>query len=220
MSSDARIPLRRILHQLWRDLRDDVGRMNLVYWLIWQIPGATGDLLRSRYLVPKMREAGTRVRIMAGSRFESIDRITVGDNVRIGFNNYFQARGGLKIGDNVLFAPQVTIWTSDVETSDPQTPIREQGHVYNPVVIEDDVFVASNAYIHPGTTLSRGCVVSAGAVVTGKHYHPFSILGGNPARVIGYRGDRRPEGAGSSPALKDQSPKRQVHLGPGQTSAV
>lgn len=194
--------------------------MNLVYWMVWQVPGATGDLLRSRYLVPRMKEAGGRVRIMAGSRFEYIDRIEVGHNVRIGFDNYFQAQGGLKIGNDVLFAPRVTIWTSDIETSDPQKPIWKQGNVDNPVTIEDDVFVASNAYIHPGTTLSRGCVVSAGAVVTGKYYHPYSILGGNPARVIGYRGGRQPESSATTSSVKEQSQERRIRLGPGQTSAV
>lgn len=220
MSKRSPILRREILGQFWRDLRDSTARMNLAYALIWQIPGATGDLLRSRYLVPRMKSAGKRVRIMAGSRFEAIEKIEAGDNVRIGFDNYFQAGGGLKIGNDVLFAPQVTIWTSDYNFDDAESPVRKQHRHDRPVVIEDDVFIASNAYIHPGTTLSRGCIVSAGAVVTGKHYHPYSILGGNPARVIGYRGGRAPERTGPSVTEANPVVKRQISLGPGQASAV
>ena len=71
-------------------------------------------------------------------------------------------------------------------------------------MIEDDVFVASNAFILPGTTLSRGCIVSAGAVVNGKTYRPYSILGGNPARVIGYRGGMGPDKTDARENIKEK----------------
>lgn len=197
MAKKSEIPRRYILRRFIWDLRESSERMNLFYWLIWQIPGITGDLLRTRYLTPRMKSAGKGIRIQAGSRFRSIENLEVGDNTTIGFDNFLQAKGGLKLGNNVLFAPGVKIWTTNHNVSDPDVPVRQQGHTNAPVVIEDDVFVASNAFILPGTVLSRGCVVSAGAVVSGKVYRPYSILGGNPARVIGYRGGMTPEQQGS-----------------------
>lgn len=187
-----------ILRRFWWDLSARSERTNLVYSLIWQIPGATGDLLRARYLAPRMKKAGRKLRVQPGSRFRSIENLEVGDHVTIGFDNFLQAKGGLTLGNNVLFAPGVKIWTTNHNVNDPDVPVRSQGHTNAPVVIEDDVFVASNAFILPGTTLSRGCIVSAGAVVSGKVYRPFSILGGNPARVIGYRGGLTPEVQDSS----------------------
>jgi acetyltransferase-like isoleucine patch superfamily enzyme len=174
------------------DILDPNERRNLGYWFIWQIPGEFGDLLRSRYLRPHMKKAGRNVRIMAGTRFRSIEGLEVGDNVSIGFDNFLQAIGGLTIGNDVSLAPGVKIWTTNHNFSDPDIPMRKQGHTHSPVVIGDDVFIASNAFILPGANLARGCIVSAGAVVTGKAYRPYSILGGNPARVIGYRGGRAP----------------------------
>lgn len=198
MAYDSEVGWLGILRRFWWDLRDRRERMNLGYALIWQIPGMAGDLLRSRYLRPRMKAAGRGLRVQAGTRFRSIENLEVGDNVTIGFDNFLQAKGGLKLGSNVVFAPGVKVWTTNHNVSDPDVPVRSQGHTNAPVVIEDDVFVASNAFILPGTTLSHGCIVSAGSVVNGKTYRPYSILGGNPARVIGYRGGRTPEREGEA----------------------
>lgn len=193
MTNKSKVPWLAILRRFWWDLLDRPERLNLFYSLVWQIPGSTGDFLRVRHLAPRMKKVGSRLRVQSGTRFRSIENLEVGDNVTIGFDNFFQAKGGLKLGDNVICAPGVKIWTTNHNIDDPDVPVREQGHTNAPVVIEDDVFIASDAFILPGTTLSRGCVVSAGAVVNGKVYRPYSILGGNPARVIGYRGGRSPE---------------------------
>lgn len=193
MSNKSEVRWSWIIRRFWWDLLDRNERLNLFYSLVWQIPGSTGDYLRVRHLAPRMKKVGKRLRVQSGTRFRSIENLEVGDNVTIGFDNFFQAKGGLKLGDNVICAPGVKIWTTNHNVSDPDVPVRSQGHTNAPVVIEDDVFIASNAFILPGTTLSRGCVVSAGAVVSGKVYRPYSILGGNPARVIGYRGGMTPD---------------------------
>lgn len=55
-----------------------------------------------------------------------------------------------------------------------------------PPVIEDDVWIGSNAVILPGVTVGRGAVVGAGSVVT-KDVKPYSIVGGVPAKHIKFR---------------------------------
>lgn len=184
------ITVGRLLRRLRWDIMDPGERRNLVYYFMQYVPGEFGDQLRSRFLCKHMKRAGVNVRIMAGSRFRSIEKLEVGDNVSIGFDNFLQAKGGLTIGDNVLLGPSVKIWTTNHNYSNPDVPIRLQGHTNTPVTIGEDVFIASNAFILPGANIGRGSVVSAGAVVNGKAYPPYAILGGNPARVIGYRGGR------------------------------
>lgn len=181
---------RRILRRLRWDLVDRHERISFGYWLIWQIPGMFGNMLRSRYLSRYMKRAGKNLQVMAGCRFRSIEELEVGDNVNIGFDSFLQAIGGLKIGNNVSLAPGVKIWTTTHNFSDPETPMRDQGQTHDAVVIDDDVYIASNAFLMPGTTLPRGCIVSAGAVVTAAEYPPYCILAGNPARVTGLRGVR------------------------------
>jgi virginiamycin A acetyltransferase len=52
-----------------------------------------------------------------------------------------------------------------------------------PVVIEDDVWLGTNAIVLPGVTVRRGAVVGAGAVVT-RDVQPYAIALGVPAREV------------------------------------
>ena len=65
--------------------------------------------------------------------------------------------------------------------------IANQGVKEAEVIIGNDVWISSNAFILPGVVLPDGVVVSAGSVVGIKAYSPYSIVAGNPARVIGSR---------------------------------
>lgn len=56
------------------------------------------------------------------------------------------------------------------------------------IIIQNDVWIGHGATIMAGVTLHNGCVVAAGAVVT-KDVPPYTIVGGNPARVLRRRFD-------------------------------
>ena len=51
------------------------------------------------------------------------------------------------------------------------------------IVLEDDVWIGMESLILSGVKLGKGCVVAAGSVVT-KSFPPYSIIGGNPAKLI------------------------------------
>lgn len=55
--------------------------------------------------------------------------------------------------------------------------------ILQPVVIENDVWIGSNAVILQGVTIANGAIVAAGGVVT-KDVPPYCIVGGVPARII------------------------------------
>lgn len=55
-----------------------------------------------------------------------------------------------------------------------------------PTVIQRGASIGSNATILCGVTIGKGALIGAGAVVT-KDVAPYSIVAGNPARVIGQR---------------------------------
>lgn len=168
------------------------------FWLISGLPGLFGSMLRARYLGRRMKSVGKNFVVMAGCRFRSIEQLEVGDDVGIGYDSFLQALGGLKLGNHVMLAPGVKIWSVNHDYDDPDLPVGVQGGTPKPVVIDDDVFIASNSFILPGVHLPKGCIVSAGSVVGAKTYRPYSILAGNPARVIGYRG-------GQGPAMGEQA---------------
>ncbi|MBQ3590123.1 MAG: acyltransferase [Clostridia bacterium] len=54
------------------------------------------------------------------------------------------------------------------------------------VTIKKGAWICSKATIVPGVTIGEGAVVAAGSVVT-KDVPPFSVVGGNPAKLIKYR---------------------------------
>ncbi|HUC48752.1 MAG TPA: DapH/DapD/GlmU-related protein [Xanthobacteraceae bacterium] len=51
------------------------------------------------------------------------------------------------------------------------------------VVIGNDVWIGHGAVVLPGRTVGDGAVIAAGAIVT-KDVAPYTIVAGNPARVI------------------------------------
>lgn len=52
-----------------------------------------------------------------------------------------------------------------------------------PVIIGQNVWVGDKATILPGVTIGDGAVIGANSVVT-KDVPPYSIVGGNPAKVL------------------------------------
>lgn len=52
-----------------------------------------------------------------------------------------------------------------------------------PIVVEDNVYLGTNAILLPGVTVGRGSVVAAGAVVS-RDVPPGTVVGGVPARFI------------------------------------
>lgn len=118
------------------------------------------------------------------------ETISIGNKVYIGPHACFSAKKGIIIGDCVTFGPGVTIMGGNHN-------FREVGiFIYDnhekrsdddmPVVIDTDVWVGCNAIILKGVHVNRGAIIGAGAVVT-KDVPPYSIVAGNPARVVKYR---------------------------------
>lgn len=54
---------------------------------------------------------------------------------------------------------------------------------FAPIVIEDQVWIAADAFIGPGVTIGQGAVVGARGTVF-KNVEPWTVVGGNPAKFI------------------------------------
>lgn len=54
------------------------------------------------------------------------------------------------------------------------------------IIVEDEVWIGTDAKIFSGVTIGKGAIVAAGAIVT-KDVPPYAIVGGNPAKLIRYK---------------------------------
>jgi acetyltransferase-like isoleucine patch superfamily enzyme len=130
------------------------------------------------------RRIGTRVGkncvIRRGIYLASPNQLEVGDGCFLGRASLF-CTGGVKIGKNVNVSDGVVIITAKHDVSSPEFEA-----LYEPITIQDWAWIATNAIILAGVTIGEGAIVAAGAVVT-KDVPPYSIVGGNPATVIGER---------------------------------
>jgi len=107
--------------------------------------------------------------------------VLIGDDTLVGMSNV--VIGPVKIGNNVIIAQNVVISGLNHLYTDISIPISKQATVTKQITIEDDCWIASNAVITAGVTIGRHSIVAAGSVVT-KNVAPFSVVAGNPAKLI------------------------------------
>ena len=107
--------------------------------------------------------------------------IEVGENFFANYNLIILDVAKVSIGKNVMFAPNVSIYTA----GHPIHPdSRNSGYEYGiPVTIGDNVWIGGSVVINPGVTIGNNVVIGSGSVVT-KDIPDNVIAVGNPCRVI------------------------------------
>lgn len=110
----------------------------------------------------------------------------IGTPEYIQLDAYLDASGGLNISEGVVISTKVIIlshdWSWLKRVNDIQK-YRQRG-AFVPVVLGKDSFIGAGAILLPGTTIGCNCIIGAGAVVKGQ-IPDYSIMAGNPAKVIG-----------------------------------
>ena len=110
----------------------------------------------------------------------------IGDNTIFGTDNTVNCYAGVYIGPECLFADSVYIVDFDHNYWDPVISIRSQGISKQPVRLEGDIWVGEKASILRGVTVGRGSVIGAMSLVN-RDVPPYAVVGGIPARVLGWR---------------------------------
>ncbi|MCP4748624.1 MAG: acyltransferase [Desulfobacteraceae bacterium] len=183
-----------LLNVLYWDMKDEIGRFLYLNAILMRIPGNLGKMIRGKIIPGYLKKCGKNVLFNEGIRFRGVHKIEIGDNVHLGVDNFYQASGGLIFEKEAMIGPGVKIWTVNHHYQDIEKPIYQQGYHYESVVIGEGVWIGANAFIMPGVTIPKGCIVSACTLVNKKNYPPFSIIAGHPARVIGTRLKKKENG--------------------------
>ena len=148
---------------------------------------------------------GDRAKIVLGAHAHLRGQLLVfwqGGEIRIGEWSYIGqgsclwSRNSIVVGHHVLVSHGVDIhdgnshplgWEARRRDTEAilggENPMPDSDVRTAPVVIEDDAWIGFKATVLKGVRIGRGAVVAAGAVVT-KDVPPFSVVAGNPAKVI------------------------------------
>lgn len=117
----------------------------------------------------------------------NLENISIGKRSGLG-KNFKMHNVTLKMGCDIMIGPDVTIMGGGHRFDDITIPMIDQGDLpRTSLKIEDDVWIGTKALIlAKGQTIGKGSIIGAGAVVT-KDVPPYSIVAGNPAKIIKYR---------------------------------
>jgi len=185
-------------------VKNSPGLKKLVHWMLIPTGEARPRLWVKWFVNPFIHKRGSgaiiryRTRIDAlpfnkfnlGSKsiiesFSTINNgvgdVFIGDNTLIGMSNVII--GPITIGNNVIFAQNIVASGLNHEYSDVTQPIYKQKILVAEITIEDDCWIAANSVITAGVTIGKHSVVAGGSVVT-KNVPPYSVVAGNPAKII------------------------------------
>jgi maltose O-acetyltransferase len=139
-------------------------------------------------MYPRFKQHGLNVDIHPSVEIRAPENVSIGDNTNINHGSELYAGGGITIGSGTMVAYEVFIM-SDSRTFLGETPLKEQKErIKKPVEIGNDVWIGARAIILPGVKIGNHAIVAAGSVVT-KNVEEWQIVGGNPAKSIGFRNE-------------------------------
>jgi acetyltransferase-like isoleucine patch superfamily enzyme len=134
--------------------------------------------------------AGNISTITAGAR------LTIGDHCFVGVGSRISAYERITIRSYVLISHLVDIHDADghpigweERREQPRQLLEGRGVTdygsieKRSITIEDDVWIGFKSTILKGVTIGRGAIVAAASVVT-TNVEPFTLVAGNPARVV------------------------------------
>lgn len=124
---------------------------------------------------------GRRCAIAAGVKIWAPWNLTVGNYVAVANGAELYGVASIALGDHSTISQGAYICTASHDITSKLKPL-----VFKPICIDSFSWVCARAIVLPGVTVGEGAVVGAGAVVT-KDVVPWTVVGGNPAKVIGKR---------------------------------
>lgn len=98
-------------------------------------------------------------------------------------NTYIECSGGVSIGKYFHTGRNLTIFSTNHNYDSTISIPYDEIEVCKPVIIGDFVWFGSNVTVVPGVHVGEGVVVGSGAVLT-KDIPAYSVVGGNPAKII------------------------------------
>ena len=170
----------KVARMLWAMVQGTLFRLSFPTWYGWR---------RMLLKLFKARVDGS-ARIRRTARFECPWNFTIGANSCIGDRCVVYCLGPITIGDRVSVSQQAHLCAGSHDHTKPDMPLLRP-----PIVIEDDAWIAADAFVGPNVTVREGAILGARGCAFRK-LNPWTVYVGNPAQPIAPR--RRPEKGGGA----------------------
>jgi acetyltransferase-like isoleucine patch superfamily enzyme len=140
----------------------------------------------------KLQSFKKHTRISSSAKLVSKSRLNIHDHVWIGHYCLIDSIGGVEISEGVNISSHTVIYSHSSHDSlrllGPDyikiQADKRPGYIIQPVFIGAYTFIGTSSVILPGVSIGKGCIVGAGSVVS-KNIPDYSIVVGNPAKIIG-----------------------------------
>jgi maltose O-acetyltransferase len=107
--------------------------------------------------------------------------VSIGRNTFVNYGCFFDSLGRITVGDDCALGAQVTLLTSTHRTGSAK---RRAGDVMSrPITIGEGCWLGARATVLPGVTVGSGCIIAAGAMVV-SDCEPNGLYAGVPAKRI------------------------------------
>lgn len=123
-------------------------------------------------------QVGVHVNIYPSTRIYFPWNLAVGDWSALGEEALIYNLGPVTIGAKVTISHRAHLCSGTHDYQQPDLPLLKP-----PIQIGDEAWVCADAFVGPGVSVGPGAVVGARAVVT-KDVPPWTVVAGNPARVV------------------------------------
>ena len=162
------------------------------------------DLSKLKYLGPKVKIYELAkiihpevVSIGEGTQIDDFTLINGGQGIELGRYNHIASfvsivgGGKLITGDYVGIAAGARIITGtdhygEGKRISPLVPLEQRHLILGTVILEKDVFIGTNAVVHPNVRIGEGAIIGSNSLVL-KDVEPWTINVGSPCRVVGQR---------------------------------
>jgi len=172
-----------------------------LYFTISQGVDAVLSMIVTAVVRRSVKSVGIGLKVRRGTYFDRPKCISIGDRVQIGRQVFFGSEvetgflrcgddvqindgaqidysGGLELEDRVTVSSDVVVYTHDHGLNPRSEP------VMSPLIVCDGAWIGSGAIVLAKVgRIGRRSVIAAGSVVT-KEVGDFTVVAGNPARVI------------------------------------
>jgi acetyltransferase-like isoleucine patch superfamily enzyme len=127
---------------------------------------------------------GPKANVREYAMLKSSGLLELGEHVAVSNFSVLHCTRSIELRAFASTAERVTIIDSEKSHDGSDTFVLNQPLKVDPVVVEENVFIAANVVITMGTRVRKNSVVGAGSVLTGGEYPAGQLIAGVPARPI------------------------------------